>query len=216
VYAQLLERAQRRDFAVILDVVEQWAEHVTGLTGSEYWTREEDLTSTDDATLEAEEEEVTRRIATMRDRWAAGVIGDEDFIPLIEQLCARLAQIDHDRQLHEPLVVQGADGHRDGLASGMAAQRALLAQHIERITVGPVAKRGSHTFDPSTVSISWRTPVDGAGARSPTRLLGPPVQLEIRGRASPRPAGRRAECLTPTQQSRRGSSREQRWRLDRW
>ena len=75
---------------------------------------------------------------------------------------------------------------------GIAAQRALLAQHIDRITVGPVATRGSHTFDPSTVSITWRTPVSGERPSAPTRLVGPPIQLEIRGRASPdQPAAER-------------------------
>ena len=75
-------------------------------------------------------------------------------------------------------------GHREDerdTQRGIAAQRA----HIDRITVGPVAKRGSHTFDDSTVSITWRTPVDRAGERSPTRLVGPRIQLELRGRGSP-------------------------------
>jgi site-specific DNA recombinase len=185
-------------------VISEWADHMTQLTGSEFWTREEDFTAPDDAAIAAEEEEVTRRIATLRDRWAAGVIGDEDFFPLIESLRARLAQIDHDRQLQEPIVVQGhtvtgvawrvvwaqllelvADAQgRGNEQRGIAAQRAMLAQHIDRVTVGAVAKRGSHTFDPSTVSITWRTPVEGEPARTPTRLVGPPVQLEIRGRAS--------------------------------
>ena len=68
---------------------------------------------------------------------------------------------------------------------GVAAQRAMLAAHIDRITVGPITKRGSHVFDSSTVSISWRTPVSGERPGAPARLVGPAVQLEIRGRASP-------------------------------
>jgi hypothetical protein len=186
-------------------VVEQWAWHMTELTGSEYWSSEEDLTAPDDAELEAEEAEVTRRIGTLRDRWAAGQIGDEDFFPLIEQLRARVAEIDHDRKLREPLVVHGRTvtgmalrvawpqvlemvGYRQGqdhAPRGIAAQRALLAAHIDRITVGPVAKRGSHTFDPSTVSITWRTPFDGERPGAPVRLVGPRIQLELRGRPSP-------------------------------
>jgi len=35
-------------------VVEQWVGHMTELTGSEYWSREEDLSSTDDAALASE------------------------------------------------------------------------------------------------------------------------------------------------------------------
>jgi len=170
-------------------VVAQWVDHMTELTGSEFWTREEDLTTPDDAALAAEEEGVTRRIGTLRDRWAAGAIGDEDFFPLIEQLRARLAEIDHERQLHEPMIVQGQAvtgmawrvawpqllemvGHREDERDkqrGIAAQRAMLAQHIDRITVGPVAKRGSHTFDPSTVSITWRN--RGRRERPPTVSL---------------------------------------------
>jgi site-specific DNA recombinase len=186
-------------------VVERWADHMTKLTGSEYWTREEDLTSPDDDVLAAEEDEVTRRIGTLRDRWAAGQIGDEDFFPLIAQLRSRLAQIDHDRKLHQPLIVQGETvtgvalrvawpqllemvGYREDERDkqrGIAAQRAMLAQHIDRITVGPVATRGSHTFDPSTVSITWRTLIEGGSPRASTRLVGPRIQLEFQGRASP-------------------------------
>ena len=185
---------------------------MTELTESEYWTREEDLTSPDDAALAAEEEEVTRRIATLRDQWAAGAIGDEDFFPLIEKLRVRLAQIDHDRRLQEPLIVQGQTvtgmalrvawqqglemvGYREDdrdKQRGIAAQRALLTQHIEKFTVGPVIKRGSHTFDTSTVSIAWRTPVGGERPAAPTRLVGPRIQLELRGRDSPgQPAAER-------------------------
>ena len=43
---------------------------------------------------------MTRRIATLRDWWAAGVIGDEDSFPLIEKLQARLAEMDNGRGLH--------------------------------------------------------------------------------------------------------------------
>jgi site-specific DNA recombinase len=186
-------------------VVEEWADHMTELTGSEYWTNEQDLTAPDDAAVEAEEAEVTRRIAALRARWAAGQIGDEDFFPLIEQLRTRLAQIDHERKLREPMIVHGQPvtgitvkatwsgmlemvGHREDdrdKQRGIAAQRAILAAHIEKITVGPVAKRGSHTFDPSTVSITWRTPVEGERPAAPTRLVGPPIQVELRGRGSP-------------------------------
>jgi hypothetical protein len=192
-------------------VIAQWAAHMTELTGSVYWTHEEDLTATDDAALAAEEEEVTRRIATLRDRWAAGQVGDEDFFPLIEQLRARLAEIDRDRKLHKPLIVQGQTvtgmtfrvawlkgldfvgnvSGQDNEQRGTAAQREMLAQQIERITVGPVTKRGSHTFDPSTVSITWRTPVGDERPGAPARLVGPPIQLEIRGRPSPEPTGER-------------------------
>jgi hypothetical protein len=148
---------------------------------------------------------VTRRIATLRARWAAGQIGDEDFFPLIEQLRARLAQIDHERKLREPMIVHGQTvtgisvkatwsgmldmvGYRQDdrdRQRGIAAQRAILAAHIEKITVGPVAKRGSHTFDPSTVSIAWRTPVSGERPAAPTRLVGPRIRVELRGQASP-------------------------------
>jgi hypothetical protein len=193
-------------------VISEWAGHMTELTGSVYWTHEEDLTATDDAALAAEEEEeVTRRIATLRDRWAAGQVGDEDFFPLIEQLRARLAEIDRDRKLHKPLIVQGQTvtgmtfrvawlkgldfvgnvSGQDNEQRGTAAQREMLAQQIERITVGPVTKRGSHTFDPSTVSITWRTPVGDERPGAPARLVGPPIQLEIRGRPSPEPTGER-------------------------
>ncbi|HSK57007.1 MAG TPA: hypothetical protein VK908_17300, partial [Jiangellales bacterium] len=75
-------------------------------------------------------------------------------------------------------------GHREDerdTQRGIAAQRALLAAHIDRITVGPVSKRGSHTFDDSTVSITWRTPVEGERPAAPTRLVGPRIQLELRG-----------------------------------
>jgi site-specific DNA recombinase len=185
-------------------VVAQWAGHMTELTGSEYWTREEDFTSPDDAAVEAEEAEVTRRIATLRDRWAAGAVGDEDFFPLIETLRARLAEIDNERRLRAPTVVHGqpvtgfavkatwslgldlvgySKDDRDK-QRGIAAQRAILAAHIDRITVGPVAKRGSHTFDPSTVSITWRTPVHDERPGAPTRLVGPRIQFELRGRGS--------------------------------
>ena len=36
-----------------------------------------------------------------------GQVGDEDFFRLIEQLRARLAEIDHDRKLQETIVVRG-------------------------------------------------------------------------------------------------------------
>jgi site-specific DNA recombinase len=186
-------------------VVQQWADHMTQLTGSEYWTHEEDFTAPDDAAVEAEEAEVTRRIATLRDRWAAGQVGDEDFFPLIETLRARLAEIDNERRLRAPTVVHGQPvtgfavratwslgldlvGYtRDDRDKqrGIAAQRAILAAHIDRITVGPVAKRGSHTFDASTVSITWRTPVHDERPAAPTRLVGPRIQFELRGRGSP-------------------------------
>jgi hypothetical protein len=193
-------------------VVEQWARHMTELTASEYWSSEEDLTAPNEAAVEAEEAEVTRRIGTLRDRWATGQIGDEDFFPLIERLRARLAQIDHDRKLREPMIVHGQPvtgisvnatwsgmlemvGHREDARDkqrGIAAQRAMLAQHIEQITVGPVSRRGSHTFDPTTVSITWRTPVGAERPRGPTRLVGPRIPLELRGRGSPgRPAAER-------------------------
>jgi hypothetical protein len=61
----------------------------------------------------------------------------------------------------------------------------MLAAHIDRVTVGPVAKRGSHTFDPSTVSITWRTPVHGERPGAPTRLAGPRIKFELRGRGVP-------------------------------
>jgi hypothetical protein len=75
-------------------------------------------------------------------------------------------------------------GHREDdrdTQRGIAAQRTLLVAHIDRITVGPVAKRGSHTFDDSTVSISWRTPVEGERPAAPARLVRPRIQLELRG-----------------------------------
>ena len=193
-------------------VIAQWAAHMTELTGSDFYTREEDLGSPDDAALAAEEEEVTRRIATLRDRWAAGQVGDEDFFPLIEKLRARLAQIDNDRKLHEPMIVYGRTvtgmalrvawpqvlemvGYREDPLDkqrGIAAQRAMLAQHIDRVTVGPVSKRGSHTFDGSTVSISWRTPIRAERPAAPTRLVGPQIQVDLRGRGSPnRPTAER-------------------------
>jgi hypothetical protein len=80
---------------------------------------------------------------------------------------------------------------QDNQQRGIAAQREMLAQQIEKITVGPVTKPGSHTFDPSTVTITWRTPVGGERPAAPARLVGPRIQLEIRGRPSPQPAGER-------------------------
>ena len=93
------------------------------------------------------------------------------------------------RGLERVGYVQGQDNQQRGIAAGG------LAQHIDRV-IGTVAKLGSHTFDPSTGSITCRIPVDRVGERSPTRLVGPRIQLELRGRGS-RPAGRRAGCLAP-------------------
>jgi hypothetical protein len=187
-------------------VVAQWADHMTELIGSDYWSQEEDLSSTDDAALaEEKEEEVTRRIGTLRDRWAAGQVGDEDFFPLIERLRARLAEIDNDRRApraddrvwqtvtemalrvawRQGLELVGYVEGQDNEQRVIAAQRAMLARHIEWITVGPVSKRGSHNFDPSSVSIAWRTPVGGGRPAASARLVGPRIQLQLRGRGSP-------------------------------
>ena len=51
---------------------------------------------------------MTRRIGTPAGPVGSrGDRGDEDFFPLIEKLRARLAEIDRDRRLSHPLIVQG-------------------------------------------------------------------------------------------------------------
>jgi hypothetical protein len=123
-----------------------------------------------------------RRPAARRNRLYASLLERarrREFEVILAYSNSRRAEIDNDRKVHKPLIVLGQTvtgmtsrvAWRQGLEMvgyvegqdneqrGIAAQRAMLAQHVDLITVGPVSKRGSHTFDGSTVSISWRTPV---------------------------------------------------------
>ena len=105
--------------------------------------------------------------------------------------------------------VEGQDNEQRGIA----AQRAMLAAHIDRITVGPVTKRGCHTFDGSTVSISWRSPVGGERPAAPTRLVGPRIQLDSAD--GPPPTGRpRSGMLDSEPAPLAAAAQEQQWRLD--
>jgi Lsr2 len=144
-----------------------------------------DLGSTDDAALAAEEE-VTRRIATLRDRWAAGQVGDEDFFPLIEKLRARLAQIDNDRKLHEPMIVYGQTV--TAMAVRVAWPQVLaMVGYLEGASSGASRPSGRCWPSTSTGSPSARCP---SGAATPSTTPPCPSAGEPRSAVSgqaPRP-----------------------------
>ena len=78
-------------------------------------------------------------------------------------------------------------GYREdaqGKQRGIADQRAMLAQHIDRVTVDPVTKRDPHLRRLHSIH-QLATPGRRRAPAAPTRLIGPPVNSNSAGGAPP-------------------------------
>ena len=148
-------------------------------TGSDLWRVEFDQDGHGQqlvAQLLAERDDISRRIGSLRTRYATSKINEEDFFPMLGTLRARLDEIERQLDPHttalstphghpitgEPIPwlayfhAQRVTAPDEDTAT--LRQQELLRRSIERIAVGKVTRQGSTRFDPSTVKIDWQNP----------------------------------------------------------